>query len=406
MRLWDTTNALHDTILKFTVGDDYLLDMQLIRYDCQASIAHARTLAKIGILSTKELNAIEAALQEIIQQVEAGTFTIRPEQEDMHTAIEEYLTQKLGDTGKKIHTGRSRNDQVLAALRLFYKDHLQHIQEQLSALLQALERFAQKHSDVPLPGYTHTRKAMPYSVAQWTRAFADAMKDNQRLLATVMEWIDQSPLGSGAGFGVPLPLDREFTARELGFSRVQCNPLYVQNSRGKFEALILHAFAQIALDLNRLASDLIFFTQPELGFFELPENFVTGSSIMPHKQNPDVLELMRAYAHRLVAAQLEVQMLVSNLISGYHRDYQLTKKPVLEGFAVVEQLLEVSRLLFQHLRVNVAACQQAMTDDLFATHKVYELVQQGIPFRDAYRQVAHIVRNEKIRQKKKNKRQK
>ncbi len=395
MRLWDTTNALHDTILKFTVGEDYLLDIQLIRYDCQASIAHARTLAKIGILSAEELNAIEAALQEIIQQVEAGTFTIRPEQEDMHTAIEEYLTQKLGDTGKKIHTGRSRNDQVLAALRLFYKDHLQHIQEQLTALLQALDRFAQKHADVPLPGYTHTRKAMPYSVGQWTRAFADAMKDNQRLLATVMEWIDQSPLGSGAGFGVPLPLDREFTARELGFSRVQWNPLYVQNSRGKFEALILHAFVQIALDLNRLASDLIFFTQPELGFFELPGNFVTGSSIMPHKQNPDVLELMRAYAHRLVAAQLEVQMLVSNLISGYHRDYQLTKKPVLEGFAVVEQLLEVSRLLFQHLRVNTAACQQAMTDDLFATHKVYELVQQGMPFRDAYRQVAEAVRGQR-----------
>ncbi len=395
MRLWDTKNALHDTILKFTVGDDYLLDMQLIQYDCQASIAHARTLAKIGILSAEELNAIEAALQEIIQQVEVGTFTIRPEQEDMHTAIEEYLTQKLGDTGKKIHTGRSRNDQVLAALRLFYKDHLQHIQEQLSALLQVLEQFAQKYADVPLPGYTHTRKAMPYSVAQWTQAFADAMKDNQRLLATVMEWTDQSPLGSGAGFGVPLPLDREFTARELGFSRVQWNPLYVQNSRGKFEALILHAFAQIALDLNRMASDLIFFTQPELGFFELPENFVTGSSIMPHKQNPDVLELMRAYAHRLVAAQLEVQMLVSNLISGYHRDYQLTKKPMLEGFAVVEQLLEVSRLLFQHLRVNAAACQQAMTDDLFATHKVYELVQQGMPFRDAYRQVAKAVRGKK-----------
>jgi len=395
MRLWDTTNALHDTILKFTVGDDYLLDMQLIRYDCQASIAHARTLAKIGILSNEELKAIETALQEIIQKVEAGTFTIRPEQEDMHTAIEEYLTQKLGDTGKKIHTGRSRNDQVLAALRLFYKDHLQHIQELVATLQDAITRFAEQHRDVPLPGYTHTRKAMPYSVGQWAQAFADAMKDNQRLLATVLEWIDQSPLGSGAGFGVPLPLDREFTARELGFSRVQWNPLYVQNSRGKFESLILHAFAQIALDLNRLASDLIFFTQPELGFFELPRNFVTGSSIMPHKQNPDVLELMRGYAHRLVAAQLEVQMLVSNLISGYHRDYQLTKKPVLEGFAMVEQLLEVSRLLFQHLQVNPTACQQAMTDDLFATHKVYELVQQGMPFRDAYRQVVEAVRGPK-----------
>ncbi len=392
MPLWNANNAINETVLRFTVGDDYLLDMELIDYDCQASIAHARTLAKAGVLTEQELQQLESGLNELRQLIKKRKFTIHPQQEDMHTAIEEYLTETLGDVGKKIHTGRSRNDQVLAALRLFYKDHLSRIRNQLSEFREVLQAFAEQHQTVPLPGYTHTRKAMPFSVAQWAGAFADAMSDNERLVNAVLEVIDQSPLGSGAGYGVPLELDREFTARELGFARVQSNPLYVQNSRGKFEAALLHTFTQISMDLNRLASDLIFFTQPELDFFSLSDDFVTGSSIMPHKKNPDVLELMRAYHHRLMAAQMEVQMMVSNLISGYHRDYQLTKKPVLESVNVIEQLLTISILLFRKLTVNEAACRKAMTEELFATEKVYQLVQQGVPFREAYRTVAKAVR--------------
>ena len=392
MRLWDVNNVINSTVLQFTVGDDDQLDMQLILYDCQASIAHAKTLEKAGILTPEERRQIENALTALIELIQKGQFTIHPQQEDMHTAIEDYLTQKLGDTGKKIHTARSRNDQVLAALRLFYKDHLNRIQQMVKKLQTVLKDFEQKHTAVPLPGYTHTRKAMPFTVGAWSHAFYSAMVDNHQVVQWVTEIIDQSPLGSGAGFGVPIELDREYTARLLGFSRVQENPLYVQNSRGKFEALILQAFTQIAMDLNRLASDLIFFTQPELGFFKLPDSFVTGSSIMPQKRNPDVLELMRAYYHRLVAHLMEVHTIVGDLISGYHRDYQLTKKPVLESFGIIEQLLNVSIELVKHLEVDEAACQQAMTPDLFATQKVYELVKQGVPFREAYRRVASEIR--------------
>ncbi len=388
MRLWEKGQPIDQSVLAFTAGDDPQLDLQLIEYDCRASMVHARMLERIGVLRAEEAAAICAVLAEIIQRVKEGTFSISPEEEDAHTAIENYLTQRLGDTGKKIHTARSRNDQVVTALRLFYREQLDRIEAGLQELLQSFQNFSRKWGNIPVPGYTHMRKAMPTTIATWVGAYQAAMVDNRSSLRTVQTLLDQCPAGSGAGYGIPLNIDRDFLARELGFSRIQENPLYVQNSRGKLEGEILHVLSNIQLDLNRLSSDLIFFTLPELGYIELPDAFTTGSSIMPHKKNPDVLELIRAYAHRLLALELEVRSLTANLISGYHRDLQLTKAAVFQAFSIVGPSLEMMVQVFHRLKVNHTRCQQALTPELFATEAVYRLVEQGVPFREAYRQVA------------------
>ncbi len=388
MRLWEKGVPVHEKILAFTAGEDPALDLELIPYDCRASQAHARMLGKIGILSPSEVEALCQTLGEIQELAERGEFEISPEDEDGHTAIENYLTSKLGEIGKKIHTARSRNDQVLTALRLYYRDQLSQIEQGIRRLQTVLETFSRRHRDIPLPGYTHTRKAMPFTVDQWASAFREAFADDLTMLRAVKELVDQSPAGSGAGFGIPLEIDREMLARELHFPRLQRNPLYVQNSRGKFEATLLHGLGFVQFDLNKLASDLIFFTLPELGYFTLPETLTTGSSIMPHKKNPDALELLRAYYHRLLGLEIQVQSLSANLISGYHRDLQLTKGPVMEAFRIVEASLEVTTLIFEGLKVQEEHCRQALTPEMYATHEVYQLVARGIPFREAYRRVA------------------
>jgi argininosuccinate lyase len=297
MKLWNKDSALNKQVESFTVGDDYILDHQLVVHDCLASIAHAHTLQKAKILDQNELKSLTEELQNIIALAQAGKFKITQNQEDCHTAIENHLTKQLGDLGKKIHTGRSRNDQVLAALRLFYKAELPAIRDEIKTLLSNIKQFKSKYGKTEMPGYTHTRKAMVSSIKMWCDAFAESMEDNQKFINWIEELIDQSPLGTGAGYGVPLDLDREFTAKKAGFKRIQKNPIYVQNSRGKFESSICHVCSQIMLDLNRMASDLILFSMPTFGYFNLPPDLCTGSSIMPQKQNPDVLELTRAKYH-------------------------------------------------------------------------------------------------------------
>lgn len=388
MKLWQKGVPLNKQIEAFTVDNDYLLDQQLLTYDCTASIAHARMLGKTGILTATEVEALVDELNNIKTLAAEGNFTIKQEDEDCHTAIENHLTQNLGETGQKIHTGRSRNDQVLTALRLFYKDALDACDEEIDTLQQAMRSFATKYKTVAFPGWTHTRKAMPSSINLWVNSIIDAMEDNKLLLKTALQLVDQSPLGTGAGYGVPMQLDREFTAKDLQFSKIQANPIYAQNSRGKFEATILHTLSQIMFDLNKMATDLIFFSLPEYGFIELPDEFCTGSSIMPQKKNPDVLELLRAKYHNVVAKEFQLKSLTSNLISGYHRDLQLTKEPVFTSFQMTLSSLSITTLIFKNLTVNEINCKNGLTEELFATQNVYKRVQNGVPFREAYRQVA------------------
>lgn len=388
MKLWEKQYKLNKQIEDFTVGNDYILDQKLVKYDCLASIAHVKMLGKIGILKKDEVQKLTKELNNIIMLDKRGKFKILKEQEDCHTAIENHLTKKLGDLGKKIHTARSRNDQVLTALRLYYKEELNDCKKLVKEFIKTLKKFVQKYGEIKLPGYTHTRKAMPSSIALWGNAFIDSMMDNLKAIDFSLQLIDQSPLGAGAGYGIPLNIDRQYTAKLLGFKKVQENPIYTQNSRGKFESTILHALSQIMFDLNKIASDLILFSMPEFGYFELPEEFCTGSSIMPQKKNPDVLELIRAKYHTIISYEFQIKSMTSNLISGYNRDLQLTKEPTINGIQLTKDSLSVMELIFKNLKVNKKNCENALTKEVYAAEEVYKLVKRGVPFREAYKTIS------------------
>lgn len=387
-KLWQKDYKLDPVVEQFTIGNDYIIDMKLIKYDIMASIIHAKMLLKMGYIAQDEFEKLKGTLEELLVLVEQKKFQVKEQDEDCHTAIENYLTQKLGDTGKKIHTARSRNDQVLTALRLLYKDELGQIEKLIDELRKAIGRFSKKYGQVKFAGFTHTRKAMPTDFRTWAMALNDALKDDLRILKTVRQLVDQSPLGTGAGYGVPIQIDRKFTAEELGFGKVQENPIYTQLSRGKFEYLLLHCLSQISYDLNRFASDMILFSLKDLGYLILPKELCTGSSIMPHKLNPDVLELVRAYHSRNLSRMVECAMNTLNLITGYHRDLQLLKETVIGSFQDTKNILRVMKVVFEKIQVNKKACSESLTDEVLATHRVYELVNQGVPFRDAYKTIA------------------
>ncbi|MDD2715797.1 MAG: argininosuccinate lyase [Candidatus Wallbacteria bacterium] len=388
MRLWDKGIDPDAMVAEFTAGNDPEIDLEILQFDCQASAAHARMLKSLNIFDQVELDGIITELDAIRKEALAGTVTIPPEMEDCHTYVEDRLTRVLGEPGRKIHTARSRNDQVLTAVRLYEKDRLEKIRESLSILSRSLESFSRKHSDIPMPGYTHTRRAMPYSAGLWAGCFLEALADDLTIVASVAALIDRSPLGTGAGYGVPMEIDREMTARELGFAGLLENSSYAQLTRGKYEAAVLHALFQVMLDLNRMASDIILFSSAEFGFFILPEKLCTGSSIMPQKKNPDLLELVRARLHLISSCEIQVRGLISNLTSGYHRDIQLSKEPVIRAFRITLDCLAVMTKIFTEMSVDREACQKALTPEVFATARAYELVRQGIPFREAYRRVA------------------
>ncbi len=388
VNLWEKGMKTENWAIDFTVGNDFLLDQKLVKYDCLASIAHAEMLRTLGIITGPEKQDIEHVLKEIIGLDKRGEFIIRKEDEDSHTAIENYLTKKLGDTGKKIHTLRSRNDQVLTALRMYEKDQIKAVISCIEGFKKAMKSFDERYGKIEIPGYTHTRKAMPSSVGLWINSFSESMDDNKKLLEAVFGIVDQSPLGTGAGYGLPEKIDRELEKKLLGFSKVQGNPLYCQNSRGKMEASILHALSQITLDLNRMASDIILFSAPEFGFFMLDDSICTGSSIMPQKKNPDVLEIIRAKYHEISAFEYQIKSLTANLISGYHRDLQLTKEPLMKGFEIADGILKAMTKVIIKLRVDADKCGKAMMGELFAAREAYELAKQGAPFRDAYKSVS------------------
>jgi len=388
MKLWQKGGKLDPRIEGFTVGNDPELDLELVEFDCRASIAHAKMLRSIGILSGREAGSLESELRNIIVLRRKKKFRIRTEDEDCHTAIENHLTRKLGAAGKRIHAGRSRNDQVLAAIRLYSREKVNQIKGSLGALIKALNRMSRRYRNAPIPGYTHSRKAMPYTVGRYFAAFGEAFKDDLRLIECVSRLTDQNPLGSAAGYGTTLELDRDLTTRLLGFRRTQKNELYAQNSRGKFESMILAALSQVMLDIQRLATDLILFSMEEFGFFRLPEEFCTGSSIMPQKKNPDVLELVRANFAVVHSGYLQVIEILKGLPSGYHRDLQLTKEPLIRGFKKTIETVGIMSLALDNLEVDEDMCRRACTEDIYAADKALEMVKKGAAFRDAYRAVA------------------
>jgi len=386
-KLWHKNYDLDKQMEEFTVGDDYILDLALVEADVLGSIAHAKMLSSIGILTSAEFKRLKRALVKLLKAHEKGRFEIRREQEDVHTAVEAFLTAELGDLGKKIHTGRSRNDQVIVDIRIYSRDRLLDVMGAALDLVSALADFADKHKKVPIPGRTHTQRAMPSSVGLWSAAFAESLLDDMELLRTAYDLNNQCPLGSAASYGVPLDIDRAMTSRLLGFAKVQNNVLYANNSRGKMEGIVLFAAAQVMQDLAKLSGDLILFSIPEFGYFTLPDEYCPGSSIMPQKKNPGPLELVRAKASVTASLLTSVLDITRNLPSGYNRDLQVTKKPLMEGLATTESSLNVMSMIFRKLKVNERACVEAFTPDVFAADEAIELAKKGVPFREAYRRV-------------------
>jgi len=387
-KLWEKGVGFDKKIESFTVGNDNDLDQILLPYDCEASIAHVKMLNKMKYLNDNESDKLIKELNFILEESKSGNFKIKKSHEDCHTAIEDHLVNTCGDSGKKIHTARSRNDQVLTALRLYYRESIDDVKKLLIDLIKSLELFSDKNGKIQFPGYTHMQKAMPSSVQLWSNAYIESMNDDLKLLQTAYALINQSPLGSGAAFGVPINIDRKFLAKELKFDSVQDNPIYCQLSRGKFELYIINIFTQIMFSINRIASDIVLFCTDEFKFFSLPDEFCSGSSIMPNKRNPDVLELLRGSYSILIGYQSQIQSLSQNLISGYNRDIQLSKEPTMRSFDLIKNCLDINTLVISGLIVNEENCKKAMTDELFATEQAYNMVKEGIPFRQAYRKIA------------------
>jgi argininosuccinate lyase len=375
--------AVDETIMQFLAGEDVVLDRQLFPFDIKATIAHVRGLARIGILGETESDRLVGLLEQLLQEFADGRFALDERFEDGHSAIEMYLTERAGEAGAKVHTGRSRNDQVAVATRLYLRSCLRRLVELNGQIALACLEKAEQHADLPMPGYTHLQRAVPSSVGLWMAAFAEAFSDNLALASSALEAVDCSPLGTAAGYGVNLALDRDGVAAELGFSRLQINPMYAQNSRGKFELLALQATAHAMQDLRRLAWDLSLFTTSEFDFVILPEAYTTGSSIMPNKANPDVVELLRGRAATVEAAMVEIQSVLS-LPSGYQRDLQLTKAPLIRGMAASLQALAIVPALVAGLAFRERRMREAISAEMFATDLALEKAARGVPFRTAY----------------------
>ncbi len=389
-KLWqenDSGSELSAAVNRFTVGDDYILDRRLVPYDIRASKAHAAGLLMAGILSETEVQQLHGALDHALEQWRAGDFTIAREQEDCHTAIEQFLVNELGETGKKIHTGRSRNDQVLTAMRMFEKDALEQLLEKVLGLIEVFLSRADRWADVPMPGYTHTQKAMPSSVGMWLASMAEMLLMDLESLKSAYNLINKCPLGTAAGFGVNIDLPREAVAEALGFAEPVVVSLTAQNTRGRIDLKLLQALETIGSTLAHFANDLVLYTSQEFDYFKLTEALYTGSSIMPQKRNLDPAELIRARSGNLSGAVQAAKMITHKMFSGYHRDYQPVKKHVMHSLNELNDMLDMSRLLAEHLEPVREKLTAACTPEMFAADRANELVKQGMSFREAYHQV-------------------
>jgi argininosuccinate lyase len=387
-KLWDKGYELDAVVERFTVGRDYVLDLELIPADAMASIAHVRMLSAAGFIPEDEAREIADELREIARDGISRSLPIRRSDEDCHTAIEGRLIERLGDAGKKVHTGRSRNDQVTAATRLYTREVLLDTTTAADRLIEALLRRAEEESASVMPGRTHLQIAMLSTFGLWLASWAEQLLDDLDVLNVLAGLNDRSPLGSAASYGTPLPLDRELVAELLGFSAVQNNVLAVQHSRGALDGRIVESLAGIATTLGRMAQDLIIFSLPEVGYVTLPEDLCSGSSIMPQKRNPDILELLRAKAGVVDGYASQCRSVVRALPSGYNRDLQDTKEPLIRALAVVEEELIVATTLVERLTPNRERMRSALNAEVFATDYAYRLVEEGVPFREAYRRAA------------------
>ena len=388
MKTWELGDKGEKTELDklvedFTAGADVDYDQRLARYDIFGSIAHVYALEQLELVNSDEARKLRNELRNLLDE----DLNLVPGDEDIHTRVENELTDRLGKTGEKLHTARSRNDQVLVDVRLFTKAELFKLIRKLLNLVESLMYFASSHSTTPMVGYTHYRKAMPSSVGLWSGSFAESLLDDLDVIESSFDLIDQSPLGVGAGYGLPVKLDRQLTTDLLGFGKVQKNAIYVMNSRGKFELNLIAALANVQLDLSRLSADLIAFSDTNFNYFDIPEEFTTGSSIMPQKKNPDVLELIRGRSAKFSGYLSSLFSLLHGLRSGYSRDLQETKEALIEGLDTTSDSLGVLAPLISGLKVNQQELLESFTGEVFATDYVFELVEDGLPFREAYRRV-------------------
>ncbi len=393
MKLWDKGITIDKKIENFTVGNDREIDLHIAKYDVQASLAHAKMLASIDIISTEELQQLEEGLQELNQQIEDNTFVIEAQFEDVHSKIEFELTKKYGDVGKKIHTARSRNDQVLVALQLFYKENLLVIKDKTKTFFDTLLDLAETHKKSLLPGYTHLQVAMPSSFGLWFSAYAELLIDDVYMLNATLKTVDQNPLGSAAGYGSSFPIDRNITTEELGFATLKYNVIAAQLSRGKNERTISATLGGLCNTLSRFAMDICLYMSQNFGFISFPDELTTGSSIMPHKKNPDVFELIRGKCNKIQALQTEMVLITNNLPSGYHRDFQLLKEHMILAIEELKDILDI----FDYSIKQIKVMDIDLTDDkykyLFTVDSINNLVVEGLSFREAYQQIGAQVQD-------------
>lgn len=393
MKLWEKGIPTDKQIEHFTIGNDRELDLVLAKYDALGSIAHAKMLGQINLLTPAETNALVIALEEIIIDIEKGNFTIEDTFEDVHSKIEYLLTVKLGDAGKKIHTARSRNDQVLVDVHLYLKDEIKALKEQVKALFNLLLDQAEKNQHILLPGYTHLQIAMPSSFGMCFSAYAETLIDDITMLNAALQIVDQNPLGSAAGYGSSFPINRTYTTQELGFETLKYNPVAAQMSRGKSEKTLAFAMSSVAATVSKLAMDVCLYMSQNFDFISLPAHLTTGSSIMPHKKNPDVFELIRGKCNKIQALPYEITLITNNLPSGYHRDLQLLKEGLFPAIQNLKACLDIALFAIKDITVKDHILEDKKYDYLFTVDTLNEMVVSGIPFRDAYKTVADQLEN-------------
>jgi len=386
-KLWQKNNKVSELVEKFTIGNDQAMDMYLASYDVLGSIAHTTMLAEVGLLTAAEQATIKKALVAIYEKIQAGNFSLNPGVEDIHSQVEILLTASLGDTGKKIHSARSRNDQVLVDIKLFLRAELMNLTTSVQVLFKTLQEKSEAHKNDLLPGYTHLQLAMPSSFGLWLGAYAESLVDDITVLQAAYKVVNKNPLGSAAGYGSSFPINRTRTTELLGFESLNYNVVYAQMGRGKAERVTAMAIANIADTLSKLSMDACLFMNQNFSFIQFPEELTTGSSIMPHKKNPDVFELIRSYCNRIKALPNEIMMMTTNLPSGYHRDVQLLKEHLFPAFTELKNCLEMASLMIQNMEVKKDILEDTKYQYLFSVEEVNKLVLTGMPFRDAYKQV-------------------